>query len=39
MTRASAKLNPSTGEITEYKMPDPAAKDPHTPVFDQHGAL
>lgn len=31
------KLNPSTGEITEYHMPDPRAKDPHTPAFDQKG--
>jgi virginiamycin B lyase len=33
------KLNPTTGEITEYHMPDPRAKDPHTPVFDQKGIL
>ena len=29
------KLNPKTGEITEYKMPDPKARDPHTPLFDK----
>ena len=33
------KLNPKTGEVTEYPMPDPAARDPHTPVFDQKGSL
>jgi virginiamycin B lyase len=33
------KLNPATGEITEYHMPDPRARDPHTPVIDQHGIL
>ena len=27
------KLNPDTGEITKYEMPDPAAIDPHTLVF------
>src|SRR5436305_9906315 len=27
------KLNPKTGDIIEYPMPDPAARDPHTPVF------
>src|SRR4030095_6100659 len=33
------KLNPKTGEVIEYKMPDPAARDPHTPIFDQKGTL
>ena len=33
------KLNPKTGEVTEYKMPDPAARDPHTPIFDKKGTL
>jgi virginiamycin B lyase len=33
------KLNPKTGEVTEYKMPDPEAKDPHTPIFDRQGIL
>jgi len=28
-----------TGDITEYRMPDPAAKDPHTPLFDKQGML
>lgn len=31
------KLDPRTGRITEYKMPDPAARDPHTAVFDKKG--
>jgi virginiamycin B lyase len=29
------KLDPETGTITEYHLPDPAARDPHTPVFDR----
>jgi virginiamycin B lyase len=33
------KLDPKTGTVTEYKMPDPAARDPHTPVFDRKGML
>ena len=33
------KLDPKTGEVTEYKMPDPAARDPHTPLFDKKGSL
>ena len=33
------KLNPKTGEVTEYPMPDPAARDPHTPLFDKNGLL
>ena len=31
------KLNPTTGEWKQYYMPDPAAKDPHTPLFDRTG--
>ena len=31
------KLDPKTGDVTEYKMPDPAARDPHTPLFDREG--
>ena len=27
------KLDPNTGEITKYDMPDPLATDPHTLVF------
>jgi virginiamycin B lyase len=30
-------LNPKTGEVTEYHMPDGPETDPHTPVFDQRG--
>jgi len=33
------KLVPKTGEITIYKMPDPAARDPHTGIFDKNGTL
>jgi virginiamycin B lyase len=33
------KLDPKTGLVTEYPMPDPAARDPHTPIFDQKGTL
>jgi virginiamycin B lyase len=33
------KLNPKTGELTAYFMPNPAARDPHTPIFDQKGTL
>ena len=33
------KLNAATGDITEYPMPDPAARDPHTPLFDFKGNL
>ncbi len=33
------KLDPGTGGITEYPMPDKAARGPHTPVFDQKGIL
>jgi len=29
------KLDPKTGAVTEYPMPDPAAKDPHTAIFDK----
>src|SRR5437762_2597940 len=30
---------PKTGTVTEYPMPDPEAKDPHTLIFDQSGIL
>ena len=33
------KLDPKTGAVTEYKMPDPDVKDPHTLIFDQSGIL
>lgn len=29
------RLDPATGKITRYPMPDPAARDPHTLVFDR----
>lgn len=32
-------LDPKTGKITEHKMPDPAARDPHTPLFGLDGLL
>jgi virginiamycin B lyase len=38
-TGAIGKLDPKTGAVTEYQMPDPAAKDPHTPACDQRGVL
>ncbi len=31
------KLDPKSGEVTVYKMPDAAAKDSHTAVFDRSG--
>jgi virginiamycin B lyase len=31
------KLNPATGEITVHKMPDPNARDPHTPIWLKDG--
>ena len=33
------KLDPKTGNVTEYPMPDPKAKDPHSLAFDQNGNL
>jgi virginiamycin B lyase len=33
------RLEPATGEITVYEMPDPNARDPHTPLFDRTGDL
>ncbi len=33
------RLNRKTGKVTEYRMPDPAAKDPHTLAFDRRGTL
>jgi len=32
-------LDPKTGEITVYPMPDPAARDPHTPIFTNRDEL
>ena len=31
------KFDPTTEEITVYPIPDPAARDPHTAVFDADG--
>jgi virginiamycin B lyase len=33
------KLDPRTGKVKEYPMPDPAARDPHTLIFDPTGVL
>ncbi|MBI3981799.1 MAG: hypothetical protein HY337_02730 [Gemmatimonadetes bacterium] len=33
------KLDPRTGEVTEYPLPDGPSRGPHTPVFDQQGTL
>ena len=32
-------LDPTTGKIPVYPMPDPAARDPHTPIVPQSGDL
>jgi virginiamycin B lyase len=34
-----ARLEPKSGAITRYPMPDPDAKDPHTIAFDAQGNL
>src|SRR5207244_13619510 len=33
------KLDPKTGAVSEYPLPDPEAKDPHSLAFDQAGML
>lgn len=33
------KLDPTTGEIDVYPMPDPAARDPHTPLILSNGDM
>ncbi len=33
------KLDPKTGSITRFPMPDPAARDPHTLTFDRAGNI
>jgi virginiamycin B lyase len=33
------KLDPRTGKVTQYKMPDESVDDPHTAAFDAHGIL
>ena len=39
LTGLIGKLDPNTGIVTEYPLPDPNAKDPHTLNFDQSGIL
>ena len=36
-TATVGRLDPATGKITVYKMPDPNAKDPHTLIFNKQG--
>ena len=31
------KMDPETGKLTTYMIPDPAVRDPHTMIFDQKG--
>jgi hypothetical protein len=33
------KLDPATGKIAKYPMPNPEARDPHTLIFDQKGDI
>ena len=33
------RLDPSTGAITRFPMPDSTARDPHTLIFDRHGDI
>ncbi len=33
------QLDPETGDVREYPMPDPNARDPHTAIFDADGIL
>ena len=33
------RLDPKRGDITEYRMPDPKARDPHTPTLDESGIV
>src|SRR5216684_1582324 len=39
MANVLGRLDPRTGKVTEYPMPDPEAKDPHTLTFDKSGIL
>jgi virginiamycin B lyase len=39
LTGHIGKLDPATGQITKYPMPDPAARDPHTLIFNQAGDI
>lgn len=36
LTRLIGRYDPDTGEIEEIMMPDPAARDPHTLIFDEN---
>ena len=31
------KLDPASGDVTVFEMPDPAARDPHTPIWAEDG--
>jgi virginiamycin B lyase len=33
------KIDPKTGKITEYKMPNLNARDPHTMAFSNDGLM
>ncbi len=33
------RLDPKTGDQTQFRMPNTSARDPHTPIFDQNGTL
>lgn len=33
------RINPATGEITHFRIPDSTVKDPHTMVFDKNGNI
>ena len=33
------RLDPATGEVTEFPMPDPAARDPHSAIVDADGIV
>jgi len=39
MNGTIGRFDPKTEKIVVYKMPDPAARDPHTPIFDRKGIL
>ena len=36
-TAASSASTPPTGKLTNYMMPDPSVRDPHTMIFDGNG--
>ncbi len=37
--RHIGRLDPATGEITKYMLPDERARDPHTLIFDSEGNI